>query len=346
MDSKDSLPTLPENSCVPSGSSPWLTVAYVLWIVFAVVVCVRMIGQGISHPNRHLEHTVYPVLSEGSKMWWTDQPLHARIESRNDIYRYSPTFAILFTPFAALPEWLGACLWGLLSIGLFVAAMRILTREILPGNWTADRQGVFLGLTLLGAMSGIHSGQSNAILVATVIFAMVAIKYDRWWTASFLLAFAVFIKLWPLAVVLLLTACWPKQLSWRFAVVALAFALLPFFSRPPTTVIWQYQEWYESLVGPQQEHRWPGFRDAWTIWEQLGPAFGSSPVWPSKGYQAAQLISAIVVLGWCLWQKRRLVSRESLLTAVLSVWFRGSYFSDREASRLRTALSLPRQPGR
>ncbi len=264
--------------------------------------------QAIQHPDRHLDHTVYPILAEGSKLWWADQPLHGYIEDLHDIYRYSPTIAILFGPFAYLPEWLGACLWGLLSIGLFVAAVRVAARELLPGLWTTDRQGVFLGLTLLGAMAGIWSGQSNAILVALVIFAMQAIKNRRWWMASFLLAIPVFIKIWPLAVVLLLIVCFPKQLSWRFAVVAMAFALLPFLTRPPAVVTGQYQEWYESLLGPQQKVRWPGVRDAWTIWENLGNLFHWPVSWPSKGYQILQMTSALAVLGWCLWKRRRLIS--------------------------------------
>ena len=91
--------------------------------VFAVVVCARIVVDAATHPGRHLGHTVYPVLAEGSRLWWTEQPLHGYIKDLEDIYRYSPTFAILYTPLACLPDWLGACLWSLLSIGLFVAAM-------------------------------------------------------------------------------------------------------------------------------------------------------------------------------------------------------------------------------
>jgi alpha-1,2-mannosyltransferase len=324
-----SQPTFSERQSQPND---WLRVAYILWLIFAIVVCTRIIIQAARHPQQHLDHTVYPVLVEGSKLWWSDRPLHGNIEELHDIYRYSPTFAILFTPLACLPEWLGACLWEMLSIGLFVAAMRVLARDLLPGRWTIDRQGVFLGLTLMGAISGIHSGQSNAVLVALVVFALQAVKHERWWRASFLLAFPVFIKLWPLAVVMLLAACWPRQLSWRFAIVAAAFALFPFVTKPPSVVVWQYQEWYASLTGPQQ-HRWPGFRDAWTIWEQVGYAFHWPPVSPA-GYQVLQLATALAVLGWCLWQKRRLLPVAGampsqsvdlsgvgdLLTAILSIW--------------------------
>lgn len=324
------------NGILPSSAGRWLKTAYILWILFALLVCTRIVGQRNQLPQQHLRHTVYPVLAAGSIRWWSDLPLHGYIPEFDDIYRYSPTFAILFSPLAYLPERLGACLWELLSIGAFVGAMRVLARELLPESWTIDQQGVFLGLTLLGAISGLWSGQSNALLIASVIFALQAIKHERWWRASFLLAFPVFIKLWPMAVVLLLSACFPKKLLGRFVIVAAAFALFPLLTRPWPMVVDQYQEWYKSLTGVQHNLRWPGYRDAWTIWENLGPLFHWQPKWPSQGFQVLQLTSALAVLMWCLWQKWRLVSTAktgdlqtksgfpypvgNLLTAILSIW--------------------------
>jgi alpha-1,2-mannosyltransferase len=164
-------------------------------------------------------------------------------------------------------------------------------------------------------------------LIALVIFALLAIMHDRWWTASWLLAIPVFIKLWPLAVVLLLAACWPKRLLWRFAIVAIALALLPFLSRPPSVVIGQYQEWYVSLTGPQQ-HRWPGFRDAWTIWETMSKAFHWPPVSENR-YRVLQLVSALAVLGWCLWQKRRLGAMPTLAVGMSQTAERSPHAHDK-----------------
>ena len=263
-----------------------------LWIALAVAVCVKSMVQPGSH-------SVYPVYAWGTRHWWADQPLHAEYPELDlDIYRYSPAFAIFFTPFAFMPDWLGASLWGLFSITTTFYAMRIMVRELLPGLWPLRREAWFLGLTMLGSMSGIWSGQSNSLLLALVIFASVAIKRQSWWMASTLLAMAVFIKIWPIAVALLLMACWPKQLSWRFAVVCAALAFLPFLTRPFSVVVAQYQEWYTSLMCSQQ-HRWPGFRDAWTIWENLWPPVSLG------GYHVLQLASSIPVLLWCLWQNKR-----------------------------------------
>ena len=232
---------------------------YYLWIAFAVALCVRTL---VFTRN----HSVYPVYVAGTNQWWADKPLHAFIPEVCEIYRYSPTFAILFTPLAKLPLGLGGTLWGLLTVGALFAARSAMIRDLLPYEWSSRQMAGFLGLALTGSAVGIWAGQSNSLLVALVIFACAGIVHRRWWTAAALLGLAVFIKLWPLAVVLLLASCWPKQLSWRFAIVALALALVPFLTRPPSTVVWQYRQWWNSLTGPQQ-NRWGGFRDAWTIWE-------------------------------------------------------------------------------
>jgi len=285
----------------------WIRLAIALWIVLAAAVCVKSIV-------RTGEHSVYNIYAWGSRHWWADQPLHAKYPELADIYRYSPTFAVVFTPFSLLPDWLGASLWGVLNIAVTLSALRLLVREILPGAWPPRREAWFLGLTALGSMSGIWSGQINSLLLAIVIFAAAAIKYNRWWTASFLLALPVFIKIWPMAVVLLLMACWPRRLSWRFIIFTAALALLPFLTRPFNVVVGQYQEWYSSLMTDQIQERWPGFRDAWTIWENLWP-----PV-SLRGYQALQLASAAGVLLWCLYQRRRITSTGRLLMAIISIW--------------------------
>jgi alpha-1,2-mannosyltransferase len=285
-----------------------LTVAIGFWAFLAVGVSLKTALRGHAH-------SVYPVFAAASQHWWADKPLYADYEKSEGIdgYRYSPTFAVAFTPFCLLPDRVGAILWALVSIGLLVWALHVLARDVLPGDWPAWREGAFLTLSLLGSAVGIWSGQSNAILPALIAFGLAAIVRGRWWTASWLLAVPVFIKLWPMAVVLLLMVCWPRKLIWRFAVVCVVLALVPFLTRPPSIVAWQYHEWYVSLTGPLQG-RWTGYRDAWTIWEQLCP-----PV-HRHAYMALQLVTAVGVLGWCVWQRQRVQSTGHLLTLIFSMW--------------------------
>ena len=137
----------------------WMRLAVLLWIILTVAVSVKTVTQ----PTRR---TVYPVFALGSQHWWQDAPLHADYsdETGTDIYRYSPTFAIAFTPFALLPDWLGGLLWNLLCIGVFFLSMRKLVETLLQGAWPPWREGMFLCLALVGSVRGIWAAQSNGLL--------------------------------------------------------------------------------------------------------------------------------------------------------------------------------------
>jgi alpha-1,2-mannosyltransferase len=293
--------------------------ALALWACLAVAVCVKTAT--CSNP-----HSVYPQFAASSHHWWADESLYADYWETEQIdgYRYSPAFAVAFTPLAYLPAWLGAMIWNMAGIVLLICALHVLVRDVLPGEWPPPREGHFLALTLAGSAVGIWSGQSNAVITAAILLALAAIVRQRWWAAAMLLAVPVFIKIWPLAIVMLLVVFWPRQLAWRFAVACAVLALIPFFTRPPEKVAWQYHQWYASLTGPLQG-RWDGYRDAWTIWEQLSPPAdhpgdGAPPdanvtFWRQllppvnrHVYMALQLATAWAVLAWCWWQRGRLRS--------------------------------------
>jgi len=299
--------------------------ALALWACLAVAVCVKTAL--CDNP-----HSVYPQFAASSHHWWADKSLYDDYEKTEGIdgYRYSPAFAVAFTPLAYLPARLGTMIWNVASIALLVWALHVLVRDVLPGDWPPQREGMFLTLALVGSVVGIWSGQSNAIVTAAIILALAAIVRQRWWAASILLAVPVFIKIWPLAIVMLLVVFWPRQLAWRFAVACAVLALVPFLTRPPSTVAWQYREWHDALTGPLQG-RWGGYRDAWTIWGELSPPAdgrlsdgatldANVTIWRQllppvnrHVYMAIQLAAAWAVLAWCWWQRNReTLSRETV----------------------------------
>ena len=168
-------------------------------------------------------------------------------------------------------------------------------------------------LLLLGSARTIWSAQSNPLIFAAVAAATIAILDRRWWLAALLLASPVHIKVWPLAAALLLIACWPRQLGWRFAVALLVLAAVPLLTKPLPIVLARYHDWYTAMMGPMLQIRHE-YRDAWTIWE-LFPL----PV-DLTGYLGLQLSTATGTLALCLWQKQRLQSTAKLLTFVLGMW--------------------------
>lgn len=278
----------------------WMRHALVLWGILAIAAAVKCYVQP-------WEHSVYPNFYKATIRWWNNESIYVYTG-----YQYTPTFAVANTPFAWCGVSGGAALFNAFSIVLLVAALFRLARDVLPGRWMFSGVAVLSTLTLFGVLRGIWSSQSNALVIALVILAAAAILRQRWWTASFLLSAPVFIKIWPLALVMLLIACWPRPLWWRFPLACLVLAVLPFFTRWPETVLYQHQQYWIALTNLQQI-RSGGYRDAWTILEQF-----SEP--DHHAYLALQLGAALAALGFCLWRKRAAPSNRHAMTAIVSIW--------------------------
>jgi len=304
----------------------WLTRAGCLWLLLAVAASVK----AVTRPG---VHSVYPYFPVAARHWWANLNLYDHYPGF-DPYRYSPTFAVAATPFGLIPDSWGGVVWIIGSVGLLFWALRSWARISLPGGWTPGREAVFLALALPVSIGGIWSAQSNALILAMVLLAMLAITRQQWWRASWLLAAPVFIKIWPLVVLLLLLVRWPRQLAARFAAAVAILAAVPFGTKPWPFVCQQYHDWYVCLTGPLQG-RWGGYRDAWTIWEQL-----AAPV-DAHAYKLLQLATLAAVFGWCFWQSRRTPSDASFLAAVLAIWSAWQLLFGPGTERLTYGLVAP-----
>ncbi len=308
----------------------WLRIAINAWILLAIAASVKTVIE----PERH---TVYTAFSHACRDWWDGNSLYV-----DRAYYYSPTFAILMTPFAIWPDWLGGVLWNFASVGLLVYALRIFFRDVLsrkrgargegrgtrdeeeaatdvrPARWPVlsdGAEGLFQSLVLIGTARSVWSGQSNAILVALVVLGAAAIVRRQWWPAAMFLAVPIYIKIWPVAVAGLFAVQWPKRIAPRLVVCSTGLALLPFLTTSPRAVAASYTGWYHCLTNRQvTQFRFPGYRDAWTIWEQF-----QSPV-DKRAYLIVQATAALATLAWCLWQYRRTRSPTWQAISTIAIW--------------------------
>lgn len=289
-----------------------------VWIGFTVAAVIKVLVQPTVH-------TVYPVFAEAAKNWWQDVSLYLPSPER-DLFRYSPTFAVLMSPFGLLPDRLGGVLWLVANVALLLAVLHWAAGEVFPGLDQPDREAIWLGLTLVGSARSLWAGQSNSLVLATAIGAMLAIGRGRWWIAAGLLTGGGFIKVWPWALALLAGACWPRQLVLRMLVMTGLWAAVPFLTRAPETVLWQYQQWGEML-NTTQMYRWGGYRDAWTLWEWI-----QFPV-SRDLYELVQCESALAVLAWCLWQRWHL---RSATPAMKTTRFHSRFSAEEDRWRVGT----------
>ena len=183
-----------------------------------------------------------------------------------DRFKYSPTFALLFAPFAWMPWPLALFLWSTLNaLVLFVAVERAL-----PG-----RAGLLAMLCLLlEVLRGMQNAQSNALVAGLVILAFAALERANAWRAAAAVVLGACVKIFPLAA---LTFAIPRRLALRTGAWALGvgagLVLLPLPITSPATLAAQYGWWrgVESVDAQQRwfsimelVHRWTGA--SWPNW--------------------------------------------------------------------------------
>jgi hypothetical protein len=275
-----------------------------LWIALTVIIAVKT----AQNPDNH---NTYPIYRDAARAWWDGVNVYDTFFFGSD-YRYGPTFAMAILPLAWLPDTIGAVIWAMLNVAVAYWAILATCRRLLPGVETARQRNFVLIATVLPAAHCLYASQTNLLVFALAAFAGIAILDKRWWLAAFLLAIDVHIKVWPLAVAMLLVACWPRRLSWRLLIALLAVAAPPLLVMPPRAVLGQYVEWYQHVVS-LVSNRHLAYRDVWTVWELI-----SKPVNP-RIYSLLQLGGAAVMFGLCLWQSFR-QTPQRLVLFVLVCW--------------------------
>jgi hypothetical protein len=206
----------------------WLLALYIVTII--VVAIGKAYGHRGPDNNFLIFRWSFLNLASGHDMY-AAQPQH-----HTDLYKYSPSFAVLFAPFALIPFAISLALWDALNaLLLFFAVDRLL-----PSRQAA----ITLALIYLEVLRSMQRSQSNALVTALVILAFLAFERRKQFGAAFSIAVGAAVKIFPLAA-LALAIFYPRRI--RFAlmmVLAMAIVLaLPLFVVSPAELAAQYRSW-------------------------------------------------------------------------------------------------------
>src|SRR5665647_3543431 len=138
----------------------WLLALYIVTII--VVAVGKAYGHRGPDNNFLIFRWSFLNLAAGNDMY-AAQPQH-----HTDLYKYSPSFAVLFAPFALIPFSISLAIWDALNtLLLFFAVDRLLpTRQAT----------VALALIYLEALRSMQRSQSNALVTALVIMAYLCLS--------------------------------------------------------------------------------------------------------------------------------------------------------------------------
>jgi Glycosyltransferase family 87 len=199
-----------------------------LWIAAVIVVSIQATAQ--HNNNFEIFRTAWLDLL-------AERDLYAPSERHHDFFKYSPTFALLFAPFAVLPFWLGVLLWNGANAG---ALYWSLGRVLGPTQAFAARTIVFFDT--VGAMQNV---QSNALVAGLMIVTFAELDRRRELRAALALTVGTLIKIFPiLAAAFALFR--PYRLP-RFALLSVAAGAValaaPLLLLGPHELAAQYRSW-------------------------------------------------------------------------------------------------------
>ncbi len=194
-------------------------------------------------------HTTFPIFRQSYHHLVTGSDLYAMYPAEQgnapaDRFKYSPTAALLYGPFAIVPSAFGLLLWNLLNATALFLAFTVLLRR--------RAATLAMVLTLPFLVHSLQSSSSNGLVAALIIFAFVAIDRGSRWGAATLIALGTLIKLFPIAA-LTFALFSPKR--WKFVVAfAVVFAALlatPLLVTPLHTLLSQYDSWRTMVLNDE-----------------------------------------------------------------------------------------------
>jgi hypothetical protein len=240
------------------------------------------------------------------------EPLY-RLEDGHYQFKYFPMFALLMAPFGLLELDAGKLLWFAIEIGLLVALLRW-SVTALPERRLSQRTLLFFAIVLMAKFYAheLLLGQTNLLLGALLVAALVAVQSDRPLTAGGLAGAAVFVKPYALILVpwLLVTQ------GWRAAAVAAGIVLMGLLL-PAAVYGWngnldQLRGWLQTVTDSTTPNLLGSdnvsIAAMWAKW--LGPGSLASGL-------ASLTIGATLIMIIAVWWRRRSVSGPEYLECAL-----------------------------
>jgi hypothetical protein len=163
-------------------------------------------------------------------------------------YRYGPLIAAVLAALAKLPLGPATALLRLANAAVLLAATLSWLRYAAPGKLEGGARAAFLILLGILSVPNLESSQLNPLVIGLLLGSATAIHGQRWNLAAGLLALAVVLKVYPLALALLLLVVYPRQLGLRLLLALLAALGLPFLLQHPGYVLRQYELWLQLLA--------------------------------------------------------------------------------------------------
>lgn len=192
-------------------------------------------------------------------------------EEHWDLFKYSPTFALLFGIFANLPDFLGLFFWNMLNACGLVLAVFYLPKI------TNLQKGLIILACLMELMTSIQNEQSNGLMAGLIILAFALCERQHFIMAAFCIILSAYIKLFGI-VGLSIFIFYPQRLKLAlYSIVwGLVLFILPFGAIDFAELKNLYSSWYHLL---QNDHSIAEYGFSVISWLKTWFHFAPANIW-------------------------------------------------------------------
>ena len=220
---------------------------FVVYVLLALVAPIQgiLLGMHMSHDGILItNYNNFMIFKQSFFHLVENKDLYIRYpEEHWDLYKYSPSFALLFVPLAILPEYLGVILWDVLNAAVLFFAIKLLP------HITEKHKIAMLFILTVETMTSMQNEQSNALIAGLFIFVFIFMEKRNYLVATLFIVLTIYIKLFGV-VAFSLFLLYPKRMKFiaYSAFWMVLFAVLPLVVVSPDQLKFLYQSWAHLLV--------------------------------------------------------------------------------------------------
>ncbi len=265
------------------------------------------------------------------------------LEEHWDLYKYSPTFALLFGGLAWLSDGLGLILWNLLNAFCLFVGIRMLPKLDL------EKSNLILLLILAELFTTLQNSQSNALIAGLVVMAFALMEKEKFFWGCLLIAFTAYIKLFGLFAFALCLLYPQRWMMVGYAIITMiTLAVFPLVVVSGSQLLFAYENWWHLLQSDYIPNRlslvgvinvWSGISLNQNLVLLVGVVLFLLPFLRIKFYSQFnfRLCILAMILLWMIVFNHKAESPTFIIALVgVGIW----YYSSGLSLRWRTALIL------
>jgi len=221
----------------------WPKLLVILWFLLPAIFALVKYSLG---PKSHNNYLIY------KNVFWNTIHHSNLYDFYPGVYlyqnHYGPSFSFIIAPFALMPDMLGIVLWCLVNAIFLFYAIKKLPLDKLSIQ-------LVMSIALLEMCGSLQSQQFNPMLCSWIILAFVYLVKGRASMAAFFISGGILVKIYGVVGLLFtpFSGKYGKMIIWMFTAI-IVLVCIPMLYADASFVLHSYADWYQRLLGKNQEN--------------------------------------------------------------------------------------------